>query len=100
MGYWTDAGSATPEVTTGDFGDRLLTDDGAALTLYYGALEAESPKPPSTDSLPAVGAAPYSDSPTTTVGTQKTTKTSAPPATSSSHDTGPKVQRERSRTEE
>src|SRR3546814_796166 len=89
MGYWTDAGSATPEVTTGDFGDRLLTDDGAALTLYYGAPDAEIPKPPSTESLPAVGAVPDSDSSTTTVGTENTTTTSAPPATSSSTETGP-----------
>ncbi len=90
MGYWTDAGSATPEVTTGDFGDRLLTDDGAALTLYYGAPDAEIPKPPSTDSLPAVGAVPDSDSSTTTtVGTENTTTTSAAPATSSSTEAGP-----------
>lgn len=90
MGYWSDAGSETPEVTTGDFGDRLLTDDGAALTLYFGAPDADIPKPPSTDSLPAVGAAPDADSSTTTtVGVENTTTTSAPPATSSGADAGP-----------
>src|SRR3546814_16127623 len=35
-GYWTDAGSATPEVRNGDFRDRRPTDDGAARTLYHG----------------------------------------------------------------
>src|SRR3546814_12815221 len=94
MGYWTDAGSATPEVTTGDFGDRLLTDDGAALTLYYGAPDAEIPKPPRTDSLPAVGAVPDSDSSTPTVGPENTTTTSAPPAPRTRTPPGPSLPRQ------
>lgn len=77
MGYWSDAGSTTPEVTTGDFGERLLADDGAALTLFYGAREADIPKPPSVEGLPAVGGDPDVDESTTTsVGTERTT---APP---------------------
>lgn len=82
MGYWSDASSATPEVTTGDFGERLLTVDGAALTLHYGARDADIPKPPSIDSLPAVGSVPDVDSSTTTtaVGADDTTTTSAGPA--------------------
>lgn len=90
MGYWSDAGSATPEVTTGDFGEQLLDNDGAALTIYYGAPDADIPKPPSTDGLPAVGAVPDTDSSTTTtVGIENTTTTSAPPAASSSTEPGP-----------
>ena len=91
MGYWSEAGAETPEVTTGNFGDRLLTDDGAALTLYFGAPDAEIPKPPSTGSLPAVGAVPDSDSSTTsTRGIENTTPTSAePPATNSGTEAGP-----------
>jgi hypothetical protein len=91
MGYWSEAGAETPEVTTGDFGDRLLTDDGAALTLYFGAPDAEIPKPPSTGSLPAVGAVPDSDaSTTTTMGVENTTQTSAePPATNRGTEPGP-----------
>lgn len=80
MGYWKDASSAIPEVTTGDFGERQLTADGGALTLYYGAPDADIPKPPSASGLPAVGAVPDGDlsTTTTTVGAEETTPTSAP----------------------
>lgn len=80
LGYWSDASAAAPEVITGGFGDQLLTVDGAALTLYYGAPDADIPKPTSIDSLPAVGADPEVDSSTTTTsgaGDGATTTTTA-----------------------
>jgi len=79
MAYWSDAGAEAPEVTTGDFGERLLNVDGGALTLYYGAPDADIPQPPSVDELPAVGAAPDVDSSSTTTppGGGETTTTSA-----------------------
>lgn len=58
MGYWSAAGSATPEVTTGDFGEGLLDNDGAALTIYFGARDAEIPKPPSAREPPCGGGRP------------------------------------------
>lgn len=80
MGYWSDAGSTTPEVTTGDFGERRLADDGAALTLFYGARDADIPKPPSAESLPEMGSVSGVDASTTSTsaGTEGTTAPSQP----------------------
>lgn len=97
MGYWSNADATTPEVITGDFGERLLTDDGAALTLYYGARDADIPKPPSAADLPAVGATPEVDASTTTttlgIGETTTTAAESPaaesPATSSGAEAAP-----------
>jgi hypothetical protein len=59
MAYWADASDAAapPEVTTGDFGEKRLTKDGAAITLFYGDPDADIPQPPSAANLAALGAA-------------------------------------------
>jgi hypothetical protein len=59
MAYWKDASDADslPEVTTGDFEDLRLTTDGAAITLFYGADDADIPMPPTASNLTALGAA-------------------------------------------
>jgi hypothetical protein len=59
MAYWEDASDPTaePEITTGDFGDKRLTTDGAAITIYYGDEDGEIPMPLSAANLAALGAA-------------------------------------------
>ena len=59
MAYWEDASdeSAVPLVTTGDFNDRRLSDNGGGITLYYGDADADIPKPPTASNLAALGAA-------------------------------------------
>jgi hypothetical protein len=59
MAYWKNASdpSALPEITTGDFNDFRLTENGAAITIFYGDPDADIPKPPSAANLAALGAA-------------------------------------------
>jgi hypothetical protein len=59
MAYWPDASQADalPEITTGDFTDKRLTENGAAITLFYGADDADIPMPLSAANLTALGAA-------------------------------------------
>ncbi|MFL6205835.1 MAG: hypothetical protein ACJ739_10840 [Acidimicrobiales bacterium] len=59
LAYWPDASdaSALPEITSGDFNDFRLTDDGAAITIFYGDKDADIPLPPTAANLPALGAA-------------------------------------------
>jgi hypothetical protein len=59
VGYWEDVQDAesAPEVTTGDFGDRRLTTDGAGVTVFFGDADADIPKPPTAENLTALGAA-------------------------------------------
>jgi hypothetical protein len=59
LAYWPDASdsSALPEIITGDFGDKRLTEDGAAITIFYGDDEDDIPKPLSAANLAALGAA-------------------------------------------
>jgi hypothetical protein len=59
LAYWKNASDpdALPEVTTGDFNDLRLIDNGAAITLYYGDPDADIPKPVSAANLAALGAA-------------------------------------------
>jgi len=59
MAYWTDASDADalPEITTGDFNEKRLTKNGAAITIYYGDPEAEIPLPLTAANLTALGAA-------------------------------------------
>lgn len=79
LAYWDkpQAAGAKPSVTTGGFTGRLLTTDGAALTLYYGDPDADIPLPPTVGDLPAVGSAGPADSTTTAPG-GVTTTTAAP----------------------
>ena len=58
LAYWPDASDteALPEILTGDFNDRRLTENGGAITLYYGDPDADIPLPPSAANLAALGA--------------------------------------------
>jgi hypothetical protein len=58
MAFWADASDADslPEVTTGDFDDLRLTENGAAITVYYGDPDADIPMPLSAANLAALGA--------------------------------------------
>ncbi|MFZ6003943.1 MAG: hypothetical protein ACOYXM_08425 [Actinomycetota bacterium] len=59
MAYWSDVQdeASTPEITTGDFTDLRLTEDGAGITIFYGDPDAEIPKPPTAAQLSELGAA-------------------------------------------
>ena len=94
MAYWENVQStdADPQVTTGDFHDVRLTDDGAGITIFFGDADADIPKPPNASNLAALGAAdggqvPDEDgNPTTTSAPEgsSTTVAADPSATSSS----------------
>ena len=92
LAFWADASDAEslPEILTGDFNDKRLTDDGAAITIFYGDPDEDVPMPPTAQDLPSLGAADGagavpspSDSTTTTAtdgadtGTDETTTTAA-----------------------
>jgi hypothetical protein len=59
MAYWEDVSdeAALPLVTTGDFNDQRLSDNGGGITLYFGDADADIPKPPTAPNLGALGAA-------------------------------------------
>ena len=84
LAYWADPQTAgsKPVVTTGGFKDRLLTTDGAAVTLYLGDPDAEIPLPRTVGDLPAVGSASPADM-------SSTTTTAAPGDTGSTSTTAP-----------
>jgi hypothetical protein len=92
MAYWADPTdeSALPEITTGDFRDKRLTENGAAITIYFGDADADIPKPPATANLAALGAAdggqvpPAEGSGTTTPADDTTVTTSAGDASTTS----------------
>lgn len=94
MGYWSNVQDeeSLPEVTTGDFADKRLTENGAGITLYYGDPDGDIPKPSNASQLEALGAADGGDPTPTTEGDGSTTTTepgattTAPGATST---TGP-----------
>jgi hypothetical protein len=84
VAYWSDVQGATgdPEITTGDFGDLRLTEDGAGITIYYGDPDADIPRPPNADQLAELGAAdggqvPDEQGSTTTTAPGATTTTAA-----------------------
>lgn len=58
MAYWKRVGNAEaePEITTGDFTDLRLTENGAGLTIYFGDPEADIPRPQTADNLAELGA--------------------------------------------
>lgn len=87
MAVWDDAQGSDdpPSVTTGDFGELLLTTNGAGITVFYGDSEADIPKPPASENLAELGAAdggqvPDAEgtTPTTTTAAGETTTTAAP----------------------
>lgn len=59
IAYWSDvqAEGGDPQVTTGDFGELLLTENGGGITIFYGDPDADIPKPPTADQLAELGAA-------------------------------------------
>ena len=59
LAYWSDASdtSALPEITTGDFNDLRLTENGGAITLFYGDPDDDIPLPLTAANLAALGAA-------------------------------------------
>jgi hypothetical protein len=59
MAYWPKVGNAESEaeVTTGDFNDLRLTDNGGGITIYFGDPGAKIPKPPHAPDLARLGAA-------------------------------------------
>ena len=59
LAYWPDASdtSALPEIITGDFNDFRLTENGGAITIYYGDPDADIPLPPTAANLAELGAA-------------------------------------------
>jgi hypothetical protein len=94
LAYWANASDpeALPEVTTGAFDERRLTDDGAAITLFYGDEDADIPMPLTASNLAALGAAdgppslndPESANTTTSVPGDSTTTTAADGSTTTS----------------
>jgi hypothetical protein len=85
VAYWEDVQDAEslPEVTTGDFGDLRLTENGAGFTIFYGDPDADIPKPSNASQLDELGAADGSGAATTTTttagdGTSSTTASTAP----------------------
>jgi hypothetical protein len=84
MAYWKDVSDpdALPEVTTGGFNDRLLTDNGGGITLFFGDKDADIPKPPAASNLAALGAADgATGDPSTSTTVPGATTTTAPGAT-------------------
>lgn len=68
--------ASVPDVTTGDFNSRRLTTNGGGITLYYGAADADIPKPPTSANLAELGALDGGDvATTTTAGDGATTTT-------------------------
>lgn len=58
MAYWEDVqfSEDDPEITSGDFGDLRLTQNGGGITLFYGDPDADIPKPPKSAQLAELGA--------------------------------------------
>jgi hypothetical protein len=59
MAYWEDVQdeASVPTITTGDFNDRRLSENGGGITIFFGDADAEIPRPPSGSNLEALGAA-------------------------------------------
>ena len=59
VAYWKNAAdaSALPEIVTGDFDKFRLTENGGAITIYYGDPDANIPLPESAANLAELGAA-------------------------------------------
>ena len=59
LAYWKNASDpdSLPEIITGDFNDFRLTEDGGAITIYYGDPNEDIPLPESAANLAELGAA-------------------------------------------
>jgi hypothetical protein len=58
VAFWSSAADpdAEPQITTGAFNDLSLSEDGGAITVFYGDGDADIPKPPTAGDLAALGA--------------------------------------------
>jgi hypothetical protein len=84
LAYWPNVQdeASQPSVTTGDFGDKRLTEDGAGLTIYYGDPDADIPKPRNASQLEVLGARDDPNASTTTApGATSTSVAGDPGAT-------------------
>ncbi len=84
VAYWEDVQDETsvPEVTTGDFGDRRLQENGGGYTIFYGDPDADIPRPSNADQLEELGAVDQDPSATTSTTAPGDTSTTAPGDTS------------------
>lgn len=89
MAYWPNVQdeASQPEITTGDFGSRRLTEDGAGITIYYGDPDAEIPKPLAASNLAALGAADGGQVPEPGAETTTTAGDGTPPTTAADSST-------------
>lgn len=80
MAYWPNVQdeASEPEVTTGDFTDVRLTENGAGVTIFYGDPDADIPKPESAANLSELGAIDGGSTVTTTPAGASVTTTTAP----------------------
>ncbi len=90
MAYWADVQdeASVPEIITGDFGERRLTENGGGFTIFYGDPDADIPKPSNAPQLEQLGAA---DGPSTLPDPEvanTTTSTTAPGATTTTAAAG------------
>lgn len=78
MAYWKDVGdeASLPDVTSGDFTSRRLTENGAGITIFYGDPDADIPKPKNAAQLAELGAADGTGEVTTTTAGDGSTTTS------------------------
>ncbi len=83
MAYWSNVQdeASEPEITTGDFTDIRLTDNGGGLTIFYGDPDADIPKPPNAEQLAELGAADGSQVPDESGSTSSTSSTEAQSST-------------------
>jgi hypothetical protein len=98
VAYWSNVQDATsaPEVTSGGFGDRRLTEDGAGITIFFGDPDDDIPKPPNAANLAELGAVdggrqlddPQAGATTTTAGDGSTTTTGEPTESTSTTAAG------------
>ncbi|MDQ2649448.1 MAG: hypothetical protein M3Z03_07830 [Actinomycetota bacterium] len=58
VGYWPNVQdeASKPQVTTGDFTEIRLNEDGAGITVFFGDKDADIPKPPNAQQLTELGA--------------------------------------------
>jgi hypothetical protein len=94
VAFWANASDteSLPEIRTGDFNDLRLTDNGAAITIFYGDPDAEIPKPNSAANLAALGAADGAEVTTSTTaagGSTSSTSTTVGGSPSSTSTTAP-----------
>jgi hypothetical protein len=89
VAYWENVQDAEsePEITTGDFDERRLTENGAGITIFFGDPDADIPKPSNASQLEELGAADGSGAATTTTAADGTTTTAPGETTTTAEST-------------